>query len=82
MWAWLLIIEAYQVALGAIIHGVAKSWTQLSMHTLFSGQRVQVGDGAAGTRGGQVRVILGVRERSGGRMLGLKERGGERPAAR
>ena len=45
-----------------------------------SGQRVQVGDGAAGTRGGQVRVILGVRERSGGRMLGLKERGGERPA--
>ena len=45
-----------------------------------SGQRVQVGDGTAGTRGGQVRVILGVRERSGGRMLGLKERGGERPA--
>ena len=38
-----------------------------------------MGDGAAGTRGGQVRVILGVREWSGGRTLGLKGRGGERP---
>ena len=41
---------------------------------------MQAADGAEGTRGGKVRVISGVRVRSEGRMLGLKERGGERPA--